>query len=196
MSTITLPFKAKASSQAIIKVVLFGIIGVFLAIAAVYLWMIDVTVGGSDTAPGEPMSASIELIISAVAAVVAFGCFRMLWILLPMIAGKRPAATVTERGIENTYFMLNVFAFSTLVRVELIPWSALKLVPHPAGKQAEATSHEVHFRVKASAITDECGSKLAQKALKNMENTTLSIAFHMSLTLEEAALVRSLMSKS
>ena len=195
MSVPTLPIKARASTQAKIKVVLFGIIGVFLAIAAVYLWMIDVTVGGSDTEASEPMSASMKLLISAVAALVAFGCLRMLWILLPMIAGKRPAATVTERGIEDTYLMLNLFAFSTLIHVNVIPWSALVLVSHPAGQQAEATSYEVHFRVKASAITDECGSKTAQKVLKNMESTTLSIAFHMSLTLEEAALVRSLMSK-
>ncbi len=195
MSMPTLPIKAKASSQAKIKVVLFGIIGVFLAVAAVYLWMIDVTIGGSDTQPGEPMSFSMKLIISAVAALVAFGCFRMLWILVPMIAGKRPAATISERGIEDTYLMLNLFAFSTLVHVNVIPWSALVLVSHPAGQQAEASSGEVHFRIKASAITDECGSKTVRKALKNAESTTLSIAFHMSLTLEEAALVRSLMSK-
>lgn len=195
MSTTTLPIKAKASSQALIKVVLFGIIGVFLAISAVYLWMINVTVGGSDTEPGEPMSVSMKLIISAVAALVAFGCFRMLWILFPMITGKRPSATVTEQGIEDTYIMLNFLAFSTLIHVDLIPWSALKLKSHPAGQHMDASSCEVFFGIKASAITEECGSKIARKALKSMEHATLSIAFHMSLSLEEAALVRSLMSK-
>lgn len=194
MST-KLPIKAKASTQAKIKVVLFGIIGLFLAFAAVYLWMIDVTVGGSDTQPGEPMPVSAKLIITVVAAVVAVGCFRMLWILIPMIAGKRPSATVTERGIEDTYIMINLFAFSTLFHVKIIPWSALVLTPHPAGQQTESTSCEVYFRIKTSAITDECGSKTVQRVLKNIDGSTLSIAFHMSLTPEEASLVRSLMSK-
>lgn len=190
-----LPIKAKASVQAKIKVVLFGIIGLFLAFAAVYLWMIDITVGGSDTQAGEPMSAPLKLLITAVAALVAFGCFRMLWILIPMISGKCPAAIITERGIENAYISINLFAFTTLSRVKLIPWSALMLTPYSAGRSAETNASEVYFRIKASAIHDECGSKMVQRVLKNIDGATLSIAFHMSLTSEEADLVRSLMSK-
>jgi len=194
MSIPTLPIKARASTQAKIKVVLFGIIGLFLAFAAVYLWMTDITVGGSNTQATEPMSPSVKLLITAVAALVAFGCFRMLWFLVPMLAGKRPAAIITERGIESAYIGINLFAFTTLAKVNLIPWAALKLAPHPAGQQAESTSAEVYFRIRAAAINDECGSKAVQKMLKNMESSTLSITLHMALTVEEAALVRSHMS--
>ncbi|MBE6559374.1 MAG: hypothetical protein E7661_10260 [Ruminococcaceae bacterium] len=195
MSTPSFPIKAKASTQAKIKVILFGIIGLVLAFGAVYLWTADITMGGSETQTGEPMSIPLKVLISAVAALVAFGCFRMLWILIPMLAGKRPAATITERGIESAYVGINLFAFTTLAKVNLIPWAALKHAPAPSNIRSSGATEEVYFRIRASAITPECGSKTVQRALKNMESSTLSITFHMALTPEEAALVRSYMSR-
>lgn len=195
MSTPTLPIKAKASSQAKIKVVLFGIIGLFLAVAAVYLWTMDITVAGDDPQSATPMSLPMKLLLTAVAALVAFGCFRTLWVLLPMLVGKRPAAVITERGIESAYIGVNMFAFTTLAPVKLIPWAALKHAPQPSGGLAPGGACEVYFRIRASVINDQCGSKAVQRVLKNIESSTLSITLHIALTAEEAQLVRAHMSR-
>ena len=194
MSTPTLPIKAQASSQAKIKVILFGIIGFFLLFGAVYLWTTDITVATGDGDATQPMSLPLKLTITAVIALVTAGCFYMLWVLIPILAGKRPAAVITERGIESAYLSINLFAFTTVMRARVIPWAALKQLPPPSHARASATS-EIYFRIRASAVTDECGSKTLQRALKNMESSTLSIALHMDLSPEEADLVRTLMPK-
>lgn len=193
MSTPTLPIKAKASSQAKIKVVLFGIIGLFLLFGAVYLLMSDITVATGDGDATQPMSLPLKLTLAAVMTLVAAGCFYMLWVLIPMLAGKRPAAVITERGIESVYLSVNFFAFTTVVRAKLIPWTALKQLPSPS--HARNAANEIYFRIRASAVTDACGSKTVQRTLKNMESSTLSIALHMDLSPEEADLVRTLMPK-
>ncbi len=194
MSTPTLPLKVKASSQAKIKVVLFGIIGLFLLFGVAYLWLANITVATDDGQASEPMSFPLKLTLSAIMALVAVGCFRMLWVLIPMLAGKRPAAIITERGIESAYLSVNLFAFTTVVRANVIPWAALKQLPAPSHARA-ASDAEVYFRIRASAVTDQCGSKTVQRALKNMESSTLSISLHIALTPEEAALVRTYMPK-
>lgn len=194
MSSPTLPFNAKPSSQAKIKVVLFGIIGLFLVFGAVYLFLANITVASADGQTVEPMSLPFKLLLSAVMLLVAGGCFRMLWVLIPVLIGKRPAAIITERGIESAYLSVNLFAFTTVVRAHVIPWAALKQLPSPSHTHAAANT-DVHFRIRASAVTEQCGSKTVQRALKNMESSTLSIALHISLTPEETALVRTLMPK-
>ncbi len=194
MSTPILPIKAKASSQAKIKVALFGIIGSLLLFGAIYLWVANITVASSDGQADEPMSFPLKLTLSALMALVAVGCFRTLWVLIPMLAGKRPAAIITERGIESAYLSVNLFAFTTVVRARIIPWAAFKQLPSPTRTHVTADA-EVYFRIRASAVTDQCGSKTVQRALKNMDSSTLSISLHISLSSEEAALVRTLMPK-
>lgn len=191
MSTPTLPLTLKPSGQAKLKTAVFAVLGAFIIYANIFLWTNEIAVGNAEGDTGAPMPLPIKLLITALSGIIIFGCARILWVLVPMLFGKRPAAVITERGIESTYIQINLFAFNTLARVNVIPWEALTVVPAPGGKPTV----DVFFRINENKIPPECASKLVRKALGSADFFSLFISCHADLNGEQADIVRKLAEK-
>lgn len=180
MSNPTLPIKLKASGQAKIKVIAFLPATVLCLFCLPSLVINDLELG-----------LAVQLIgILLFVLLLASGC-QVLCVLIPMLAGKRPAAIITERGIESTYIQVKVLTLPFLLPVKIIPWSAVKLLSNlPEG------TADLSFEIDGSRLPDHCGSPAVKRALKREEQYyTLSITFHAAMTPEEAELARSLASK-
>lgn len=180
MSPPTLPLKLKASSQAKIKAIAFLPATVLCLFCMPSLILDDLELG-----------PAVQLIgILLFALLFASGC-QVLWTLIPMLAGKRPAAVITERGIESTYIQVKVMTLPFLLHVKCIPWSAVTVLSDLSKDRADLT-----FEIDGSRLPDDCGSPTVKNALRRKEQYyTLSITFHAAMTPEEAELVRSLASK-
>ncbi len=180
MSTPTLPLKLKASSQAKIKTIAFLPATVLCLFCLPSLVLNDLELG-----------LAVQLIgILLFVLLLASGC-QVLWTLIPMLAGKRPAAVITERGIESTYIQVKVLTLPFLLPVKIIPWSAVTVLSDLSQDRADLT-----FEIDGSHLPNDCGSSTVKNALKREDQYyTFSIAFHAAMTPEEAELVRSLASK-
>lgn len=82
---------------------------------------------------GNEISSWLLVLLACLAAIVAGGCGNIALRMLPRLSRKRGYMTLTDRGIEDTLVVFNLFAFWTVLRVRLIPWEAVRSVEDAEG---------------------------------------------------------------
>lgn len=139
-----------------VTAILFAAVSGILLYGILFLWTNEVTVatGGEEV----PMSFWMKVLLSVLFGTVLFGAVKLVFGLFLRAVTGRGAMTLSEDGIRDTFVIVGVLAFYTLLRVGFLPKDALIRVSDGAA---------LTYRIDSAALDRIQAGRLTRRLLKS-----------------------------